>query len=71
MENNTVYHVKKKGIMMRTSVHDDLRRHIIKIMVNFIEGGGTGGGSSRNDSVIVKPKKKWFHKFACFSSTPE
>jgi len=66
MENNTVYHVKKKGIMMRTSVHDDLRRHIIKIMVNFI-----GGGSSRNDSVIVKPKKKWFHKFACFSSTPE
>jgi len=70
MDNNIVYHVKKKGIMMRTSVHDDLRRHIIKIMVNFIgsAGGSSGGG---NDIVIVKPKKKWFHKFACFSSTPE
>ena len=72
MDNNTVYHVKKKGIMMRTSVHDELRRHIIKIMVNFIGGGGGGGGgTSGNDTVIVKPKKKWFHKFACFSSTPE
>jgi hypothetical protein len=78
MENDIVYHVKKRGIMMRTSVHDDLRRHIIKIMVNFIGSGG-GGGSAAYRSVsegggnivIVKPKKKWFHKFACFSSTPD
>lgn len=75
MENNIVYHVKKRGIMMRTSVHDELRRHIIKIMVKFI---GSGGGDSAGDrsvsegnTVIVKPKKKWFHKFACFSSTPD
>lgn len=76
MENDIVYHVKKKGIMMRTSVHDDLRRHIIKIMVNFI--GSSGGGGSTGDSsvsegntVTIKPKKKWFHRFACFSSTPD
>ena len=78
MENDIVYHVKKRGIMMRTSVHDGLRRHIIKIMVNFI--GSTGGGGSTRDrsvsegggnTVIVKPKKKWFHKFVCFSSTPD
>jgi len=84
MENNTEFHVKKKGIMMRTSVHDDLRRHIIKIMVNYIEGGGMIGGNTRisttssgdsgysgGNTVVVKPKKKWFHKFACFSSMPD
>jgi hypothetical protein len=81
MENNTEFHVKKKGIMMRTSVHDDLRRHIIKIMVNYIEGGGmidrntrsstTSSGGSGCNTVVVKPKKKWFHMFACFSSTPD
>ncbi len=81
MENNTEFHVKKKGIMMRTSVHDDLRRHIIKIMVNYIEGGGmidgntristTSSGDCGGNTVVVKPKKKWFHKFACFSSTPD
>jgi len=86
MENDIVYHVKKKGIMMRTSVRDDLRRHIIKIMVNFIEGGNldrresidniirdnnNNNGGICGNTVIVKPKKKWFHKFACFSSTPD
>lgn len=78
MENDIVYHVKKKGIMMRTSVRDDLRKHIIKIMVNFIGSTGGGGGGSTRDSsvsegdiVTIKPKKKWFHKFACFSSTPD
>ena len=77
MENDIVYHVKKRGIMMRTSVHDDLRRHIIKIMVNFIGSGGGGGAADRSvsegggNTVIVKPKKKWFHKFVCFSSTPD
>ena len=78
MENNTEFHVKKKGIMMRTSVHDDLRRHIIKIMVNYIEGGGMIDGNTRisttssgGNTVVVKPKKKWFHMFACFSSTPD
>lgn len=78
MENNTEFHVKKKGIMMRTSVHDDLRRHIIKIMVNYIEGGGMIDGNTRisttsngGNTVVVKPNKKWFHMFACFSSTPD
>ena len=36
MENENVFHVKKQGIMMRTHVSEDLRRHIVKKMVNYI-----------------------------------
>jgi uncharacterized membrane protein YgcG len=39
MENGSVFHVKKRGIMMRTRVSEDLRRHIIKTMVNYVADG--------------------------------
>ena len=40
MENENVFHVKKRGIMMRTRVSEDLRKHIIKTMVNYVADGG-------------------------------
>ena len=40
MENENVFHVKRRGIMMRTRVSEDLRRHIIKTMVNYVADGG-------------------------------
>jgi len=43
MENNTVYHVEKRGIMMRTNVGEDLRKHIIKTMVKYVDEGGKKG----------------------------
>ena len=40
MENENVFHVKRRGIMMRARVSEDLRRHIIKTMVNYVADGG-------------------------------
>lgn len=40
MENENVFHVKKRGIMMRTRVTEDLRRHIVNTMVNYVADGG-------------------------------
>jgi hypothetical protein len=49
MENGSVFHVKKRGIMMRTRVSDDLRRYIIKTMVNYV-ADGSDGDSNVNSS---------------------
>ena len=43
MENDSLYHVRKRGIMMRTNVGEDLRKHIIKTMVKYVDEGGKNG----------------------------
>ena len=58
MENENVFHVKKRGIMMRVRVTEELRQLILNTMVNYVadgkdldpkpkagSSGGGGGGS--------------------------
>ena len=79
MGNDIVYHVKKRGIMMRISVREDLRKHIIKTMVKYVDDGRSthvlGSAASAPApaaaAVTAKPKKKWFAFLACFSSPPD
>jgi hypothetical protein len=40
MMNENVFHVKRRGIMMRVNVSDDLRKLIINTMVNYVGEGG-------------------------------
>ena len=54
LENENVFRVNKRGIMMRIKVSEDVRRLIINTMVNFVadggdvdarrKSGGSGGG---------------------------
>jgi hypothetical protein len=55
LENENVFRVNKRGIMMRVKVSEDVRRLIINTMVNFVADGwdvdarwksGSGGGGS-------------------------
>jgi len=81
MENDTLYHVRKRGIMMRTIVGEDLRKHIIKTMVKYVDEGEKSMRGGENiekqnvarvsKGVVVKPKKRWFQFMACFTSTPD
>jgi hypothetical protein len=75
MENEDVYHVKKRGIMMRVKISEDQYKIIVKMLTNInIEksgngsggGGGSGGGAGRN--ALVKKKKGFFSCFACFQA---
>jgi hypothetical protein len=83
MENDALYHVRKRGIMMRTNVGEELRKHIIKTMVKYADVD-QGEKSIRDGDniekqnvarvskgVVVKPKKRWFQFMACFTSTPD
>ena len=40
MENEDVFHVKKRGIMMRVRLSEELRKLIINTMVNYMADGG-------------------------------
>ena len=40
MENENVYHVKKRGIMMRVRVSEEIRQLILNTMVNYVADGG-------------------------------
>ena len=40
MENENVFHVKRRGIMMRVRVSEDVRKLIINTMVNYVADGG-------------------------------
>ena len=40
LENENVFRVNKRGIMMRIKVSEELRRLIINTMVNFVADGG-------------------------------
>lgn len=56
-ENENVYHVQKRGIMMRVKVTDELRKLIINTMVNYVADGGdvntrkSSGGSGSGQVV--------------------
>ena len=43
-EKENVYHIKKRGVMMRVKVSDEQYKTIIKILTNINNGGGAGGG---------------------------
>ena len=71
MENEDVYHVKKRGIMMRVKIKEDQYKIVVKMLTNInIEkiggGGGNGGSASRN--ALIKKKKGFFSCFACFQA---
>ena len=40
MENEDVFHVKKRGIMMRVCVSEEIRQLILNTMVNYVADGG-------------------------------
>ena len=70
MENEDVYHVKKRGIMMRVKIKEDQYKIVVKMLTNIniekIGGGGNGGSASRN--ALIKKKKGFFSCFACFQA---
>ena len=73
MENEDVYHVKKRGIMMRVKISEDQYKVIVKMLTNInIEktggsGGssGSGGGQAASRNALIKKKKGFFSCFAC------
>ena len=73
MENEDVYHVKKRGIMMRVKVSEDQYRSIVKMLTNInIEkigsGDGYGGRATHSHNVMIKKKTGFFSCFACFKA---
>ena len=73
MENENVYHVRKRGIMMRVKVEEDQYRSIVKMLSNInIEKIGSRnvdegeGRATRSHNVMIKKKKGFFSCFACF-----
>ena len=66
MDNEDVFHVKKRGILMRVRVSEDLRQLIINTMVNYVADGEeldsksksksrAGSGSGVSASISVSP----------------
>ena len=75
MMNENVFHVKKRGIMMRVNVSEDLRRLIINTMVNYVADGGdvvkeikgnTNDGTVSGYDIIPKKQNKKTSWFKCF-----
>ena len=78
-EKEDVYHVKKRGIMMRVKVSTDQYKTIVK-MLTSMNGGGAGVGNANTTTlhnqttpkphnVLIKKKTGFFSWFACFSAT--
>ena len=74
MENENVYHVKKRGIMMRVKVGEEQYKTIVKMLTNLnivktsgggSGGGGSGGGAAHGSNALNKKKKGFFSCFAC------
>jgi hypothetical protein len=80
-EKENVYHVKKRGIMMRVKVSGDQYKTIVKMLTSLNDGGvGVGVGSSSRDNtdhnvhnvhnnnrnVLIKKKTGFFSWLACF-----
>jgi hypothetical protein len=69
MDNEDVFHVKKRGIMMRVRVSEELRQLIINTMVNYVadgedldtksksksRAGGSGAGGAGADASSLSP----------------
>jgi translation initiation factor 2 beta subunit (eIF-2beta)/eIF-5 len=68
MENEDVFHVKKRGIMMRVRVPEELRQLILNTMVNYVADGGDlvkNSDQNLNGEIINAGVKK--NKRGCFS----
>ena len=75
MMNENVFHVKKRGIMMRVNVSEELRQLIIHTMVNYVADGGdvvkeikgnTNDGTASGYDIIPKKQNKKRSWFGCF-----
>jgi hypothetical protein len=73
MENEDVYHVRKRGIMMRVKIKEDQYKIIVKMLtnLNIVKigsgcSGGSGGGAAHSRNALIKKKKGFFSCFACF-----
>jgi hypothetical protein len=72
MDNENVYHIKKKGMMMQVKVGGDLYKVILNTLANMDVGRpgsrGSGGGDGGGDGGSASAKKKgWFSWVKCFS----
>ena len=69
MENENVYHIKKKGIMMQVKVGGDLYKVILNTLANMDVGrpGSRGSGGGGDSGGGGAKKKGWFSWFKCFS----
>ena len=81
-ENENVYHIKKRGIMMRAKVSGDQYKTIVKMLTSSNGGSaGVGAGISagaighddnnvhNHNNVVTKKKTGLFSWFACFRAT--
>ena len=84
LENEDVYRVNKRGIMMKVTVSEDVRKLIINTMVNYVADGGDvdmrksgSGGAVANASGRAGGgggggsggrKRGWFGWLSCFTS---
>jgi len=67
MENENVFHVKKRGIMMRVRLSEELRQLILNTMVNYVADGGDldpkpkagSVGSSSGGGGGLSPLDNW------------
>jgi hypothetical protein len=83
--NENVYHVHKRGIMMRVKVTDELRKLIINTMVNYTadsgdvntrKSGSGGGGvvtgsNNKRGGTGGRGGRGWFGWLSCFTSRNE
>jgi hypothetical protein len=71
MENENVYHVKKRGIMMRVKVGENQYKKIVELLksINIVKisgGGGAGDAGVHSRNAMNKKKKGFFSWLACF-----
>ena len=67
MENEDVFHVKKRGIMMRVRVPEQLRQLILNTMVNYVADGGDLVKNSDQNILIESRKTDIRKKTGCFT----
>jgi hypothetical protein len=71
MDNENVYHIKKKGMMMQVKVGGDLYKVILNTLTNMDVGrpgsGGVRASGASGASGASAKKKGWFSWFKCFS----
>jgi hypothetical protein len=82
LENEDVYRVNKRGIMMKVTVSEDVRKLIINTMVNYVaDGGDVDMRKSGSGSAVANAsgragggggsggrKRGWFGWLSCFTS---
>ena len=66
MENENVYHVKKRGIMMRVKVGEEQYKTIVELLKSINVVKISGGGAARSPNALIKKKKGFFSWLACF-----